>query len=163
MDTSPLWTVTEAPVGGAEAARLLRGYYTDIVGRYHGREALPQEVDEVLRQEPSDDLDPPTGIFLVGRLRGVPAGCVGVRLLTAGTAELTRFWTDPGARRSGGGRALLAAAERAALRMGRRTVRLDTRHDLVEARALYAGQGYREIPAYNSSPYADHWFEKELV
>jgi ribosomal protein S18 acetylase RimI-like enzyme len=163
VDTSPPWAVTAQPVGGAEAAGLLRGYYTDIVGRYHGREALPREVDDVLRQEPSDDLDPPTGLFLVGRLRGVTAGCVGLRLLSPQTAELTRLWTDPRTRGSGGGRALLDAAERAAVRLGRRTMRLDTRHDLVEARALYARHGYQEIPAYNTSPYADHWFEKALV
>lgn len=40
---------------------------------------------------------------------------------------------------------------------------LDTREDLVEARALYARLGYREIEAYNESPYADHWFGKKLT
>ena len=34
--------------------------------------------------------------------------------------------------------------------------------DLVEARRLYARQGYSEIPAYNSGPYAEHWFEKRV-
>lgn len=47
--------------------------------------------------------------------------------------------------------------------MGLTTARLDTRKDLVEARRLYARNGYVEIPAYNSSPYADHWFEKRLA
>ncbi|WP_377271385.1 GNAT family N-acetyltransferase [Peterkaempfera sp. SMS 1(5)a] len=162
MDIPPDWTVTPAPAGGAEAADLLRRYYTDIVGRYYGREAQPHEVDEVLRQEPSRDLDPPTGVFLVGRFRTLTAGCVGVRLLTPEIAELTRLWIAPVARGTGGGPALLAAAEQAAVRMGRRTMRLDTRRDLVEARALYARHGYAEIPAYNRSPYADHWFEKAL-
>jgi hypothetical protein len=43
-----------------------------------------------------------------------------------------------------------------------RVMRLDTRRDLVEARALYAAHGYAEIPAYSSGPYADHWYEKHL-
>ena len=45
-------------------------------------------------------------------------------------------------------------------RPGRDRIRLDTRADLVEARALYARHGYVEIPAYSHGPYAEHWFEK---
>ncbi len=63
----------------------------------------------------------------------------------------------------GGGRRLLEAVERAAREfLGARAVRLDTRGDLVEARALYARSGYAEIPDYNGEKYADHWFEKIL-
>ncbi|WP_422769511.1 hypothetical protein ACN28C_22510 [Plantactinospora sp. WMMC1484] len=32
----------------------------------------------------------------------------------------------------------------------------------LDARALYARQGYREVPAYSVDPYAEHWFEKRL-
>lgn len=53
-----------------------------------------------------------------------------------------------------------AASARAA---GVHTVRLDTRSDLVEARALYARHGYAEIPCYTDSPYADHCFAKRLA
>ncbi|AXI81296.1 GNAT family N-acetyltransferase [Peterkaempfera bronchialis] len=162
MDQATHWAVAAAPVGGAEAAGLLRRYYTHIVGRYHGREATAEEVDAVLAEEPSDDLAPPGGIFLVARYGGEAAGCVGVRLLTPEIAELTRLYIDPAARGTGGGAVLLAAAEQAARGLGRRTMRLDTRRDLVEARALYARHGYTEIPSYNASPYADHWFEKPL-
>ncbi|WP_460916347.1 GNAT family N-acetyltransferase [Plantactinospora veratri] len=84
---------------------------------------------------------------------------------TAGRPAVRRgdpVFVRPGARRSGGGARLLAAVEEAAAAHGATTMRLDTRHDLVEARALYAGHGYREVPAYSTSPYADHWFEKRL-
>ncbi|HEV7899165.1 MAG TPA: hypothetical protein VGP31_15120 [Planosporangium sp.] len=40
---------------------------------------------------------------------------------------------------------------------------LETRHDLVEARNLYAKHGYVEIPPYFDDPYAEHWFEKRLA
>ncbi|MGX8905868.1 GNAT family N-acetyltransferase [Streptomyces netropsis] len=40
---------------------------------------------------------------------------------------------------------------------------LDTRMDLVEARALYARHGYLPIPRYNESPYAEVWLAKELA
>ncbi|GAA1221136.1 hypothetical protein GCM10009665_09110 [Kitasatospora nipponensis] len=62
----------------------------------------------------------------------------------------------------GGAAGLLAAVEAPAGGLGLTVLRLDTRGDLVEARALYARHGYREIPRYNDSRYADHWFEKSL-
>ncbi|WP_420877320.1 hypothetical protein [Streptomyces neyagawaensis] len=40
---------------------------------------------------------------------------------------------------------------------------LDTRADLVEARALYARLGYEESEPHNDDPYADHWFTKRLA
>jgi hypothetical protein len=42
------------------------------------------------------------------------------------------------------------------------TLRLDTNRVLVEAQAMYRGQGYRDIPRYNDNPNAHHWFEKKL-
>lgn len=157
------WTIAPLPVGHPDSAALLRAYYDDIVGRYHGRRATREEVDAALAEEPSDDLAPPTGHFLVGRWEGRPAGCAGLRLLEERTAELTRLFVLPGARGTGGGARLLAAAERAAAEvLDARVVRLDTRADLVEARALYARGGYAEIPDYNGGKYADHWFEKRL-
>lgn len=88
--------------------------------------------------------------------------CGGIRLLDATTAELTRVYVDPRARGTGGGAALLRALEDAGRELGAERVRLDTRSDLVEARRLYARQGYVEIPAYNTGPYAEHWFEKPI-
>jgi ribosomal protein S18 acetylase RimI-like enzyme len=46
---------------------------------------------------------------------------------------------------------------------GLSALRLDTRHDLVEARRLYAALGYEEVPAFNHGRYAEHWFAKSLV
>ncbi|CAM5276926.1 N-acetyltransferase [Streptomyces avidinii] len=63
---------------------------------------------------------------------------------------------------TGGGAALLEVLEAEARALGAVRVRLDTRSDLVEARALYARHGYAEIPAYNDGQYAQHWFEKPL-
>ncbi|MCO5996608.1 GNAT family N-acetyltransferase [Actinoallomurus rhizosphaericola] len=149
------WVIGPEPVG---TAGLLRTYFTDVASRYYGRPATEAEVDAAMAEDPSDDL----ACFLVGRYEGVPSGCVGLRLIAPDVAELTRLYVLPAARRTGGGRALLEAAEDAAVRLGARTMRLDTRRDLVEARALYAAAGYREIEPYNHGPYADHWFEKHL-
>ncbi|WP_305070623.1 GNAT family N-acetyltransferase [Micromonospora tarensis] len=90
------------------------------------------------------------------------AGCAGLRW-RPDFAELTRVFVRPAHRGVGGGAALLAAVEQAARAAGAYRIRLDTRHDLVEARALYARHGYVEIPAYSRGPYAEHWFEKQLT
>jgi GNAT superfamily N-acetyltransferase len=142
---------------------LLRRYYTELVSRYYGRPTDDEEVSAVLAEEPSDDLARPTGAFLVARLGKAPVGCVGVRVLDPATVELTRMYVGPEARGRGGAGLLIEAAERTARdTFGARAVRLDTRKDLVEARALYAKHGYSETERYNDSPYADHWFEKML-
>ena len=157
------WTVEAVDPNGPVGAGLLREYFTEIVARYWDRPALASEVEQALREEPSDDLVPPTGLLLAASHDGELGGCGGLRVLSPGVAELTRVFLRPSLRGRGGGLALLTALERAAVDMGLTTARLDTRKDLVEARRLYARNGYVEIPAYNDSPYADHWFEKQLA
>jgi GNAT superfamily N-acetyltransferase len=159
----PRWTVTPVPVAHPDAIAVLRQYFMEMASRYYGRPATAHEVDAALAEEPSDDLDAPTGLFLLARRQHTIVGCAGLRRLNPQIAELTRVFVHPGARRRGGGSRLLAAAEQAARDRGATTIRLDTRHDLVEARNLYARHGYVEIPPYNDSRYADHWFEKHLT
>ena len=154
--------MSPAPVHTPESAALLREYYTELVARWYGRPATPAEVDAALADEPSDDLVPPRNAFLVARHDDSPAGCAGLRRFSPSVAELTRVYVRPASRGRGAARRLLAAAETVAGEWGVTAIRLDTRHDLVEARALYASSGYVEIPAYNESRYAGHWFEKKL-
>lgn len=98
----------------------------------------------------------------MARYDGRPAGCVGVKLVEAHSAEIKRMFVRHDLRGLGGGSRLVGAAESAARELGATTVRLDTRHDLVEARALYSKHGYVETPPYSGSLYADHWFTKSL-
>ncbi|MEV0534805.1 GNAT family N-acetyltransferase [Kitasatospora sp. NPDC050463] len=165
--TPALWTTARADVGSAEALALLREYYTDVANRYYrlhlGRDGTAEEIESGLADSPSDDLAGPTGLFLLGRHGGVPQACAGLRLIEAGTVELTRVFVRPEVRGTGGGGHLLAAVDEAARALGAERVVLDTRLDLVEARALYTRHGYREIPAYNSGPYAQVWYGKDLT
>jgi GNAT superfamily N-acetyltransferase len=151
---SVVWTVERSYVSSPDGAVLLRAYFTEVVDRYWGRPMPASDVDQAMEEEPSDGF----AAFFVARFDAAPAGCAG---LTA-SGELTRLYVAPAFRRRGGGRVLLRAVEDAARSLGLPAVRLDTRHDLVEARALYRAAGYREVPAFNAGPYADHWFEKEL-
>ncbi|MFJ8579755.1 GNAT family N-acetyltransferase [Micromonospora sp. NPDC093277] len=155
------WTTNLARPDDHDAAALLREYMAEMVRRWYGRPERPKEVANALAEMPSDDLAPPTGLLLLAHRDGQLAGCAGLRWCP-GWAELARVYIRPAHRGAGGGAALLAAVEGCARSAGADRIRLDTRADLVEARALYARHGYREIPAYSDGPYAQHWFEKLL-
>ncbi|MDA2814931.1 GNAT family N-acetyltransferase [Nocardiopsis sp. RSe5-2] len=161
------WDITPADVHGPEAAAVLREYYRDIVGRYYGREATEAEIDAAMAEDPSGSLVPPDGLFLVARAPDRPSagplGCVGLHWFGGGkVAEIKRLFVAPAARGLGGGVRLLEAIEKAAKEGGATLARLDTRSDLVEARRLYAANGYEEVAPFNEGPYAEHWFAKQL-
>ena len=79
-----------------------------------------------------------------------------------GVAERRRMFVRPGLRGTGLAAGLLAAAEQSARDLGAARMRLDTRLDLVEARALYLRHGYTEVPAFNEGDYAEVWYAKDL-
>jgi ribosomal protein S18 acetylase RimI-like enzyme len=103
-----------------------------------------------------------TGCFWVAQVDGRPVGSVGLRVIEHTVGEVTRLFVLNTFRRRGCGSHLMTELEHQATANGFRTLRLDTRDDLLEARALYAGRGYTEVGAFNDGPYADHWFEKQL-
>ena len=146
-----------------DAARLLREYYDDIVGRYYGRAALAAEVDSAMADEPSSDLQGDTGLLVVAIADGTAVACGGVRYVDASTGELTRIYVSPGVRGTGAGAALIGRLEDLAIGAGRRTLRLTVRSDLVEAIRLYRRLGYADVAPFTTDPYADHWLSKELT
>jgi GNAT superfamily N-acetyltransferase len=115
-----------------------------------------------------EELAPPHGTFLVGRLDGEPVACGGSKRLfgddhpNGPTAEIKRMYVRPAGRGRGVARALLAALEQAARDTGHERVRLDTGPKQPDARHIYRTSGYREIDDYNGNTRAAHWFEKEL-
>jgi GNAT superfamily N-acetyltransferase len=160
------WTITPEPFDSPIAAALWRAYYTEVSDRWYllheGHRTDPDELEREITAQPGSELAPPTGQLLVGRYDGEPAGSAGVRLLEGGTAELTRVFVDAGMRGKGGAALLVRAAEDAARALGAERMILDTRADLVEARALYTRLGYEETEPHNDDIYADHWFRKHL-
>lgn len=186
--------VREVPPAHPVAQRVLRAYIEDVAGRWYGRPATSTEVDQSLREDPSDHLQPPTGVFLVAfglrpdQAAGEPAagrlgdgtlgdrtlgdrtlddgevlGCGALHLVGGSVAEVKRLFVVPSARRRGVASALLEALERRSRRLGVATLRLDTRHDLTEALALYERRGYRDVAAFNAGPYAQRWLAKDLT
>ncbi|MFH8803431.1 GNAT family N-acetyltransferase [Streptomyces sp. NPDC017936] len=161
------WTITPEPVDSPVAAALWRAYYTEVSDRwylrYEGRRTDPDELEREIAAGAGGGLAPPRGRLLVARHRGEPAGSAGVRLLDPATAELKRVFLLPRVRGKGGAALLVEAAEETARALGARRMVLDTRGDLIEARALYARLGYTETEAHNDDAYAEHWFAKDLV
>lgn len=156
-------TVASEFVDSPDSVALLWVYFAEMTSRYIGRQATEDEVKASIGEDPSTDLVEPTGRFLLAREDGRAVGCVGLRLLDAQTAEITRMFVLKSHRGRGVGTLLLAALERIAADLGAGVVRLDTRSDLVEARKLYAANGYVEIEPYSDALYVDHWFEKRLA
>lgn len=165
-DPRTAWSVTPEPVGSPVAAALWRAYCTEVSDRWYlrheGRRTDPEELERGVAADGGERLAPPGGMLLVARYGGRPVGTAGVRLLEPGTAELTRVFVREEARGRGGAALLVRAAEDAARALDAARVVLDTRSDLVEARALYARLGYTETGPHNDDPYAEHWFAKDV-
>jgi GNAT superfamily N-acetyltransferase len=156
-------TIKAALPGSPEGRAVLAAYFRDIISRVRGREATRAEVDAEMREDPSDDLCPPGGLFLVARQDGAVVGCVGLLLLPAGVGEVRRVYVDPAARGRGLGARLMRAVEDEARSRAVTRLRLDTRSELAEARRLYSRQGYHEVAPFNDGRWADHWLEKSLA
>lgn len=73
------------------------------------------------------------------------------------------MWVAPEARGLGLGQRLLNKLERYAREAGVTVLHLETNGTLTEAINLYRRSGYQEVAAFNTEPYAHHWFEKHLL
>ena len=108
------------------------------------------------------EMTPPSGLFVVAWLDGVPVGCAALKMAENGTGEIKRMWVDPDARGLGIARRILRTLEGEAMAQGVTCLRLETNRALIEAQSLYRREGYLEVAPFNSEPYAHHWFEKRL-
>ncbi|WP_328860425.1 GNAT family N-acetyltransferase [Streptomyces sp. NBC_00306] len=156
------WTLAREAFDSPDATGLRRDYYADVASSYWQRPATDREIDEGLAGDGVELLTPPTGTFVVGRYGGEAASCGGVLLLDDGRAELTRVFVRPAFRGRKGAGMLMELLEVEARTLGAQRMVLNTRLDLLAARALYVRHGYAEIPAYCTGPYMQIWYGKEL-
>jgi GNAT superfamily N-acetyltransferase len=87
-------------------------------------------------------------LFLVAWVDDRAVGCGGVRAHDGDIGELKRMYVQPAYRRTGVGRAVLAALEARARALGYARLRLETGVRQPEAIALYRAAGYEPIEAY---------------
>lgn len=138
-----------------ESQACIQAYFRELQERFDGG------FDPALTTSAHpEELVPPSGWFLIARLDGEAVGCGGLKVTGTGVGEIKRMWVAPQARGLGVAKRLLRALEARAADAGLDVLQLDTNRSLLEARAMYARNGYTEITRYNNNPYAHHWFEK---
>ena len=89
-----------------------------------------------------------SGAFVVASRGGRPVGCGAVRRIDGSTGEVKRMYVRPGARGNGVGRAIVAALEAEARKLGLTRLVLETGVRQREALALYERTGFERIPAW---------------
>lgn len=140
-----------------EALACLRAYYDLLAAKIDG-------VTSELLTLPLADAPKyraPLGAFLVAWSDDLPIGCVSLRPLDQGVAEVKRLWVDPQARGQGLGRRLMRDIESHGRALGYREMKLDSNAALTEALALYRSDGWVDIPKYSDFP-STHWMGKRL-
>lgn len=107
--------------------------------------------------------DFPSGRILLARIDGWAAGCVAIRELSPGIAEMKRLYVPPHFRGLGIGRALAMSAVDVAMAIGYRSMRLDTTAAMGEARALYASLKFIATEPYNDAPLPDILYMQRVL
>lgn len=88
------------------------------------------------------------GAFVVASRGGNPVGCGAVRRIDVSTGEIKRMYVRPDERSNGAGRAIVAALEGEARRLGLTRLVLETGIRQHAAMALYRKLGFSDIPPY---------------
>ncbi len=148
-------TLKDTDPAAPEARHCLAEYYGELARRFDTGFDVKTSLDPE-----AGSLRPPLGSFLVALSDGLPVGCVALKGDGTNVGEIKRLWIAPAARGLGLARRLMEAIETRARTLGLTTLRLDTNRTLTEAIALYRATGWTEIAAFNTEPYAHHWFEK---
>jgi ribosomal protein S18 acetylase RimI-like enzyme len=148
--------IGEEPAESDDVRWCFEQYFAELAAGFGFRpdRALPLTVSDITR---------PRGLVLVARRNGEAVGCGAVKLLEDGVAEIKRMWVAREARGRRLGARILGALEAAAAGEGRTVARLETNERLTAALELYRTRGYREVPAFNTEPFATHWLQKRLA
>ena len=149
--------IREVDPSHPDARQCFRAYFAEL----DARSDSGFDPDAGISAEPHE-LTPPAGCLLIAYLHAEPVGCGAVKHHPGEASEIKRMWVSGTARGLGIGRRMLEELEARVATSGATVAQLETNRTLVEALALYRSAGYREVPAFNDEPFADHWFEKRL-
>ena len=139
-----------APAGEADFAKIASLFRQYAAG-------LPVDLD---RQGFADEIAHlpgpyalPDGALLIARKDREVLGCIALKRLEPGVAEIKRLYVVPQGRGLGVGKALVTAILGEAARLNYREIKLDTLPRMASAIALYRRFGFEPIAPYGSFPY----------
>ena len=137
----------------ADAARGLLREYARGLGNAICFRSFEREVSELPERYP---------VILLAFEADQLAGCVAMRTISAGVAEMKRLYVRPAFQGLGLGRELAETMIQTAKAAGFHRLRLDTLPHMERAIALYRMLGFREIPPYGDNPAEALCFELAL-
>lgn len=97
---------------------------------------------------------PPDGELLLAISHGDAAGCAGIRKIDEEICELKRLYVRNEFRGKKIGKKLLTEILKTAIRIGYKSMRLDTMPNMEKAQQLYRSFGFKEIEPYVFNPIA---------
>jgi GNAT superfamily N-acetyltransferase len=136
-----------------DAVRALIRAHADALREHPGSDAVREDADRL-----PGPYAPPGGRIYLARHDGAPAGCVALRPLGAGAAEVKRMFVRRESRRLGIGRLLMQRLLDDARALGLTVIRLGTLEEMTAARALYLELGFTPIPRYRPDELIDTAF-----
>jgi ribosomal protein S18 acetylase RimI-like enzyme len=129
------------------AAALFRAYAKSLPV-----DLAPQGFSQELKSLPGP-YAPPAGELLLAKRGDHLLGCIALKALEPGVAEIKRLFVRPQARGTGVAKALVSDILKTAQERGYREVKLDTLPEMAPAITLYKSFGFGPIPPYGSHPY----------
>ena len=148
--------VAEFPTDAAIVRRLLGAYTAEI-----GMDPTMIGVTEELACLPGP-YSGPKGFVLLAEAEGNVVGCVAIRPMEDGEAELKRLYVAPEVRGRQVGRALVMEALHTARSAGIQKLFLDTLATMDRAIAVYQRVGFRPCPAPRKVPYEAQFFAMDF-
>ena len=134
---SPRITIDEVALASTPAKAMM-ACAEDELDRRYGIDTDRHPFDETA-------FEAPRGVFLVARVGGHLAGCVGLREVAQGVAEIKRHWIRPDLRRMGLAKTLMDEVERRGFELGHELLELETGTKQPEAVAFYRKQGWTQV------------------
>ena len=104
----------------------------------------------------------PKGDFLLARVAGAEAGCVGIKPLGNGVCEMKSLWVRPAHRGAGVAKALVLASLARACELGFQRMELDVLPSRVGAIRLYQSTGFEKCQVSHDYTFEMVGFRKAL-
>jgi GNAT superfamily N-acetyltransferase len=148
----------DAVIDAGDGALLERAMVAEMAELYDGFDISSEGMPKAGPQE----MNPPSGRFLVGYEDDRPICCGGIKRLDDESCEIKRMYVVPDARGRGVAKALLRALEDRARAAGYLYTKLDTGPRQAGAQRLYESVGYAPTENFNGNPVAVFFGAKRL-